>query len=91
MKKMMKQLKKAELSINMIVIVAISIIVLVILIYLVSNQGRQTEKSTSCPSRGGVCVAADMCDYGGVLSTNKPVCEGYDRVCCNLMSVKTGP
>ena len=86
----MKLLKKAELSINMIVIVAICIVVLVIIVYLVANTGRQADTSTACARLGGVCVDANRCDPSNLnarLDRGAPACEGVNRVCCNPLSV----
>ena len=81
----MKLLKKAELSINMIVIVAICIIVLVIIVFLVINQARQAEKATACTSLGGVCT--EFCRVPS-LSSDPSVCSSPQRsVCCPPLEV----
>ena len=52
----MKLLKKAELSINVVVLAAIGIIVLVILALIVTGAGSRLIKGTSCEGLQGVCV-----------------------------------
>ncbi len=79
----MKLLKKAELSINMIVIVAICIVVLVIMIYLVTDRGGSMDDATACTSRGGVCVAQGGCEEDGIIGGIGELCGQERPVCCN--------
>ena len=76
----MKLLKKAELSINMIVIVAISIIVLVIIVFLVINRGDRLDSVTKCTTEGGVCVRANTCERE--IGTHPEYCSAGMPVCC---------
>lgn len=48
--------KKADLSLNLIVMAIIALLVLVIIIYLFSTQSGRTAKGfTGCAERGGTC------------------------------------
>lgn len=78
----MKLLKKAELSINMIVVVAISIIVLVVLIYIFINHMGKAEGTVACESLGGQCFR--YCD-GTPITDDRDVCTGLRGVCCHPM------
>ncbi|MBU0665822.1 MAG: hypothetical protein ABIC91_01395 [Nanoarchaeota archaeon] len=51
----MKNKKGVEMSLSTIVIAAICLFVLVILIVLVSKQGVNVSKSTTCITKGGSC------------------------------------
>lgn len=80
-------LKKAELSINMIVIVAICVIVLVVVVYLVINQANQAGDSVACPTLGGVCTYETRC--GEVISREQEVCRNPNHICCNPLTVRS--
>lgn len=55
------KLKKAELSINVIIVAILALLVLVILIYIFSGKlsafGKETE---SCTSKGGSCMQSTV-------------------------------
>ena len=46
-------MKKAELSINMIIVAVISIVILVIVIFLVVTHLGGVNDATKCPGKGG--------------------------------------
>lgn len=83
----MKNTKKADLSIGMIIKVAIGVIVLVIIVFLVINQGQTGGRAISCPSLGGTC--AERLNCGEIVREGPDVCtSGYDQVCCNPMTIR---
>ena len=82
-------IKKAELSINMIVIVAICLVVLVIMIFLVASRGRSLDETTRCTSMGGVCVDILRCNDPYALTNNVDVCaSNTNQVCCKALDVR---
>ena len=80
----MKLLKKAELSINMIVIVAICIIVLVVVVFLVINRGERLDTVTKCTTEGGVCVREVACQPSAEIGKHPQYCSAGTPVCCPL-------
>jgi hypothetical protein len=52
--------KKADLSIQVIIVAAIALIVLVILVYLVVDNLGGLQKGVACTKAGGIC--SDSCD-----------------------------
>ena len=77
-------MKKAELSINMIVIVVISLVVLVILVFLVTNRSANLDRATKCTSVGGVCKP--YCPPADQLG-GPDLCPGsFTQYCCNPLS-----
>jgi len=50
-------MKKAELSINVVVIASIAVIILVILVYLVLDALGVIKPATSCEGKQGVCIS----------------------------------
>jgi len=84
----MKQNKKAELSINMIIVIVLAIMVLVIVVSLLIRQSGSAQRTISCPSLGGVCTA--RCAPGGLLTTDTGVCTTPPNLlCCNPLSAIT--
>ena len=82
----LKKTKRAELSINMIIIIALSIIVLVILVFILINRGDVLNRNTKCVSEGGVCVADGKCRVDSVIAIGNPeYCGAARPVCCNPM------
>ena len=76
--------KKAELSINMIVIVAICLVVLVVLIFLVTSRGRSLDTQTKCTSLGGVCKPSCTPESNVLGSYYRDgVCNERNPFCCN--------
>jgi hypothetical protein len=76
--------KKADLSINMIVIVAISIIVLVVIVFLVINRGERLDTVTKCTTEGGVCVSSVGCETNREIGSHPQYCSSRLSVCCPL-------
>ena len=77
-------MKKAELSISMIVVIAISLIILVIVVFLIANRAGSLDKSTKCTSVGGICkpYCAPADQLGG-----PDLCPGsFTQYCCNPLS-----
>lgn len=75
--------KKADLSINMIVIVAICLVILVIMIFLIASRGRGLDNSTKCNARGGVCTT-DTCEPE--IGRDDNLCGPTER-CCNPLNI----
>ncbi|MFP4567920.1 MAG: hypothetical protein ACLFN8_03165 [Candidatus Woesearchaeota archaeon] len=83
----LKKMKRAELSINMIVIVALSILVLVIIVFILINRGDLLNKNTKCVSEGGVCVKEGACHVDGIIAIgDSSYCGNNNPICCNPMS-----
>jgi hypothetical protein len=78
--------KKAELSINMIILVAIGVVVLIVTIFLILKGGGSANQEMQCPAKGGMCVTSDKCE-GDQITDGK--CIG-GQICCPLANVKTG-
>lgn len=91
------KLKKAELSINVIIVAILALLVLVILIYIFSGKlsafGKETE---SCTSKGGACtrslVLPETCftegacecpqTDGNYIYIRGTDCEKNKNICC---------
>jgi hypothetical protein len=91
----MKTGKKAELSINIIIVAAIALLVLVIVsVIFMGRMGIFSKKSADCESVNGQCVYGDSsaCGDQGLIKHPSAVC--YDsnskvdtyRVCCTSIS-----
>lgn len=73
-------MKKAEMSMTMIIGAVIAIIILVIIIFLLTRGSNGVTNSTTCNLKGGVCATqcqAQEIDYG-VSCTG----AGNKRSCC---------
>lgn len=84
--------KKADLSINIIIVAAIALIILVIVSVLLFRSGGLLQKGTqTCEGVGGRCVdrwEAPNCDYysemtGGFWTSHRSAtCPDSDQICC---------
>lgn len=54
--------KKADLSMNMIILAAISLLVLAIIAYLVFGASDSIGEGTGCTGVGGDCQSGDSCN-----------------------------
>jgi hypothetical protein len=87
----MKRLaKKAEMSMNMIIMAVIAIIILAIVVFLIARSGGDTNKATACPSKGGICTDKICTEY--VMSDGQAVScpntgSGSYQVCCNPLAI----
>jgi hypothetical protein len=77
--------RRAELSINLIIMVVIAIIILVIIVFLIARSGKDANNSTACPSKGGICKEYDKCAATDQIAGAKcdPSSLNIERVCCN--------
>jgi hypothetical protein len=74
--------KKAELSINMIIMAIIAIVILVILIFLITGVFRDTNRETGCSKNGGICVEGYKCN-DPLIGSDKPItCSDATLTCC---------
>lgn len=74
-------MKKADLSINMIIIIAIGLVILLIVIYLLISRSNNLRDNTSCIDKGGVCTASQNCpEYTDQIGVE--YCKGRDMMCC---------
>ena len=77
--------KKAELSINMIVIIAICIVILVIMVYLIIGRGEDLDQTTKCTAKGGACVSSnENCRSGATIGNYPEYCNSRNPICCEL-------
>ncbi len=83
-------MKKAELSVNLIVIAAIALLILVILSVLIFGTGGRITTGTGCEGVGGQCVLGDRArdcqdqlgpGYTSHLTASCPN-RDIDMVCC---------
>lgn len=87
-----KMNKKADLSINIIVIAAIALIILVIVSVLLFRSGGDLRQGTSCEGIGGVCVydsdyrsCSEYADFNYLDSHRRhptASCPNRDQFCC---------
>jgi len=56
--------KKADLSMNMIILAAISLLVLAIIAYLIFGASNNVGKGTSCEGIGGKCLVTSCSGNG---------------------------
>lgn len=81
MKNLLKT-KKADLSINMIIVIALAIIVLVIIVFIVSSRGKNLDDATKCTTAGGVC--AEYCEAEYQIGHGSQYCKTERKpYCCN--------
>lgn len=81
-------MKKAELSINMIILVVIALVILVIVIFLITRTSTNYGDATACNSRGGVCKPGSGCELGVFPLTGdlgRTICPA-GQVCCPPLS-----
>ncbi|MCF7865811.1 hypothetical protein K9L67_03660 [Candidatus Woesearchaeota archaeon] len=73
--------KKADLSINMIIVAVLALLVLVILIFVLSKGGTGLNEGTDCGLKGGICTTQNQeCTElinGGTCSNNGDCCAPY--------------
>ena len=81
--------KKAELSVNLIVIAAIALLILVILSVLIFGAGGNIVTGTSCEGIGGVCIygddlrdCRDIYGEGATLHRTAKCPDREQQVCC---------
>ena len=80
----MKNAKKAELSLNIIVIAAISLIILVILSVLIFDSSWRIRKATECESLQGVCVSdyyRNCAEYAEVMGMERSLSKDASGRC----------
>ncbi len=81
-------MKKAELSINIIVIAAVALIILVVLSYFVFDWGSKLRRQTACEGIGGECIPEGFtCDEYFPDGTHIPSgesCRAQERCCIPL-------
>ena len=49
-------MKKAEMSVNLIVVIVIALLILVIIVFLLGRNFLGLQNSADCPSKGGFCM-----------------------------------
>jgi len=79
--------KKADISVNIIVIAAIGLLVLVVLsVIFISQLGQFGQKVGECENKGGTCVlAAEACPPAFPTAYSDWTCETVNdeaRKCC---------
>jgi len=77
-------MRKAEMSVNMIVVIVIALLILIILAFLIGGGFNNLRAASTCPGAGGICEAGSslctpMLDKSGTPLT----CGGVGQVCCN--------
>lgn len=72
--------KKAELSINMIVVIVLALLCLVIIMYVLFSTSDGFREEISCASQGKRCVEAPNCGDGAASGTG--CSDGL--VCCPI-------
>lgn len=78
-------MKKAELSISMIVLVVIALLVLVLIAYMLFQTSSNYNTSTACHQRGGVCVASGGCQSNAVITGGRELCpDSQQPTCCRI-------
>ena len=75
-------IKKAELSINMIVVIVLALLCLIIIVYIFYNTSDGFREGTDCVSAGGRCVP----DGTTCTEITRASC-GPDYICCRPGSV----
>ena len=78
-------IKKAELSINMIVVIVLALLCLVLIVYVLFNTSDGFRGGTDCLSSAGRCVPADRCDTTDYISANCG--DDSNVVCCPINQV----
>lgn len=79
--------KKAELSINIIVVTVIALVVLAVIVFLVLRSSGNYSDSTACLEKGGICKAyGSQCTEIIVLDKPYPCGEGSTKRCCEPLS-----
>lgn len=75
-------MKKAELSMNMIIIIALGLLILIVVAFVfmknIDNQG----KGSSCISVGGICKERPCGDGIQYVEPLDPKCQNSLHVCC---------
>jgi uncharacterized membrane protein len=80
-------MKKAEMSMSMIIGAVIAIIILVVIVFLVARSSGDTNRSTACPSKGGVCTE-QLCSKPIVDENYQPIkCTNVGETCCSITAV----
>lgn len=84
---MKKPEKKAELSINFIIVMVIALIVLVVMIYIFStNATKGNEDLSGCASKGGQCRDNCLSGEGGSSFFSDKSCD-ENQLCCIPLGV----
>ncbi len=72
--------KRAEISLNVIIVAAICLLVLIVLLFIFSDRiGAFALGVKSCTSQSGVCKTS--CDAGEPI-VQKTDCDRTNKVCC---------
>lgn len=78
-------MKKADLSINMIIIIAIGLVILLVVIFLLVSRSNNLREGTSCIDRGGVCTNDENCPN----SQDRLGTEGCkNQICCRPSGIR---
>jgi len=86
---MRKTNKKADMSIEVIVIAVIALVVLVVLIVIFLRGGANLNKGTSdCAARQGVCAPSCGEGFTEVAATD---CNGWRNKCCVQYEMNLNP
>jgi hypothetical protein len=85
-------MRKAELSINVIIVAAIALLVLVILgVIFMGNMANFNFKKSDCTTNNGQCVYGDGCPEG-MMNHPSAYCHNSEkkvdeyRVCCTPLN-----
>lgn len=74
-------MKKAEMSMQIIVIAVISLVVLAVLLFIfLRGSNTAADSLTSCETTGGTCVAQNECTNGVPTKAECP--DENEPVCC---------
>jgi hypothetical protein len=83
--------RKADMSINLIVVAAIALLVMIILIALFASKiGQFGKQGDSCANKGGICMAScedppSSAPEGNYISIPAKGCDTSKKYCCLLL------
>ena len=77
-------MKKAEMSMAMIIGAVIAVIILVILVFLLTRSSNSFSDSTKCVEKGKVCKSYN--DAFGQSDCETGLCGDSDKLCCPIIS-----
>ncbi|USN45889.1 MAG: hypothetical protein H6502_02030 [Candidatus Woesearchaeota archaeon] len=85
--------RKADLSINFLVLAAIGLLIMVVIIALVINQRNKYQEGTSCFERGGVCkpLSGGLCSNGASPiqpEAGETYCKSQGEGCCPIADIQ---
>ncbi|MBI2656392.1 hypothetical protein HYX03_01480 [Candidatus Woesearchaeota archaeon] len=76
-------MKKADLSINMVVVAALALGVLIVLFFILTkSSGMFTQGALTCDSKGGECVPDKQCQYEKTTFSCESKKNEEKLVCC---------